>query len=188
MGSPQLSHLLLLGLHQGSALLLDRCTYRGRAGCSTEPSSLRLTAHVRELRTGSSLPSGSGCSSKWTKQAGQGWTLVPLLRLRGQWVQPNKNKFLSQSLPAGWGTQHVLAGAHGCRPTPAAQVWLLWSDRILAALYLETLSGRGRCILVDPPSTPRRAGPNIQDLRWALGAQSSVSVMTSYSMPWCCSC
>lgn len=114
------------------------------------------------------------------KESYKGWTLVPLLRLRSQWVHPNKNKLLSQSLPAGLSTQHVLAGAHGC-PT-RAQVWLLWSQGILTVRYLEALS-RTRKSLVS-----RRAGPDIQDQRWAFVAQSSVMVMTSYSMPWCCSC
>lgn len=60
---------------------------------------------------------GSSCSSTWTKGVGQGWTLVPLLSLRDQWIHTNKNKFLSRSLPAGWGPQRVPAGAHGC-PQP----------------------------------------------------------------------
>lgn len=67
----------------------------------------------------------------------------PFIETEGP-VGPNKNKFISQSLPAGRGTQHVLAGAQGCPPTPKAQVWVPWNDRILAAQYLETLGGAGR--------------------------------------------
>lgn len=109
------------------------------------------------------------------------------MRLRGQWVHPNKNKFLSPKPACRLG--HPACPGWGPRLSPKP------SNAGLALLEGQdtgcSVSGdprRNREGSPSGPPTPSTVGPDIHGLCWALGAQSSVRVMTSYSMPWCCSC